>query len=297
MFSTVIKCMFKTWDLCSKARTSMKGLLEADMRKWREDAKGFYNIHKGKRCFIIGNGPSLAKQDLSALKNEICFCCNMMAFTSTYDALQPRYYFLSDPYYFSTETGISGEKILTEIEKREWETDLFVPYACAKEWTDRVVARDNKRRSHIHCYIEKGVFLEDTPFCANLCSGISPAYTVTQTAAMIAIFMGFSEIYLLGCDGTGIYENMALWLGPRCSENTENAAFHFDNAATDASFSMQRPLYNDIVVTLESHKNMFIGYKRLEMLCNHEKRFLCNLTEGGIVRYIPCGTLKDILKN
>jgi len=33
----------------------------------------FVGIHEGKRCFIVGNGPSLNKIDMSLLKNEITF--------------------------------------------------------------------------------------------------------------------------------------------------------------------------------------------------------------------------------
>src|SRR5512135_2231307 len=32
--------------------------------------------HKGERCFLIGNGPSLRSTDLSRLKNEFCFGFN-----------------------------------------------------------------------------------------------------------------------------------------------------------------------------------------------------------------------------
>ena len=49
------------------------------------------DIHKGKRAFIIGNGPSLKQTDLSKLKNEIMFCMNRfylafseLGFTATY---------------------------------------------------------------------------------------------------------------------------------------------------------------------------------------------------------------------
>jgi len=49
------------------------------------------DIHKGKRAFIIGNGPSLKQTDLSKLKNEITFCMNRfylafpeLGFTATY---------------------------------------------------------------------------------------------------------------------------------------------------------------------------------------------------------------------
>ena len=34
------------------------------------------DVHKGKRAFIIGNGPSLKQTDLSTLRNEITFCMN-----------------------------------------------------------------------------------------------------------------------------------------------------------------------------------------------------------------------------
>ena len=34
------------------------------------------DIHKGERCFIIGNGPSLNKLDLSKIKDEYTFGVN-----------------------------------------------------------------------------------------------------------------------------------------------------------------------------------------------------------------------------
>lgn len=47
---------------------------------WRRESikrlAALKDIHKGKRAFIIGNGPSLKQTDLSKLKNEITFCMN-----------------------------------------------------------------------------------------------------------------------------------------------------------------------------------------------------------------------------
>ena len=34
------------------------------------------DIHKCKRCFILGNGPSIKKENLKPLKNEIVFALN-----------------------------------------------------------------------------------------------------------------------------------------------------------------------------------------------------------------------------
>lgn len=59
------------------------------MSAWRMGA--YYNRHKGKRAFIIGNGPSLNQMDLSLLKHEITFGLNRIymlferaGFTATY---------------------------------------------------------------------------------------------------------------------------------------------------------------------------------------------------------------------
>ena len=51
------------------------------------------NIHRGERCFIIGNGPSLKNTDLAKLKDEYTFGMNRiylmfpeLGFTTTYFA-------------------------------------------------------------------------------------------------------------------------------------------------------------------------------------------------------------------
>ncbi len=41
------------------------------------------NKHEGKRCFIIGNGPSLQKTDLSLLLREITFGLNRIIYYLT----------------------------------------------------------------------------------------------------------------------------------------------------------------------------------------------------------------------
>ena len=36
------------------------------------ELKKLKDLYAGKRCFIIGNGPSLRKEDLESLKDEVC---------------------------------------------------------------------------------------------------------------------------------------------------------------------------------------------------------------------------------
>ncbi len=62
--------------------------------RWAESKRNLRqleNIHKDKRCFIIGNGPSLRKTDLTKLRGEFTFGLNRiyllfpeLGFTTTY---------------------------------------------------------------------------------------------------------------------------------------------------------------------------------------------------------------------
>ncbi len=51
-------------------------VLNSKNKKLLNKNKKFKNIHKGNRCFILGNGLSLKQQDLTLLKNEYVFTVN-----------------------------------------------------------------------------------------------------------------------------------------------------------------------------------------------------------------------------
>jgi hypothetical protein len=71
------------WQLARNTYDSIRRVPElpaAYFHPWRRESvkrlAALKNIHKGKRAFIIGNGPSLKQTDLSKLKNEITFGMN-----------------------------------------------------------------------------------------------------------------------------------------------------------------------------------------------------------------------------
>ena len=43
---------------------------------YSDQIRKYKDIGKGKRCFVIGNGPSLKVSDLERIKNEDCFAAN-----------------------------------------------------------------------------------------------------------------------------------------------------------------------------------------------------------------------------
>ncbi len=60
-------------------RIYRKGLLRPGLRivrGYQRRLADLHNKYKGKRCFVVGNGPSLKKMDLSPLRDEITIGCN-----------------------------------------------------------------------------------------------------------------------------------------------------------------------------------------------------------------------------
>jgi hypothetical protein len=144
--------------------------------------KKYKNKHQGDRCFIIGNGPSLLKENLSLLKNEKIFICNKgwEAFNislSHYD-----YYVLSD--------ANVARFNLTDIEEK----------VTSPRFYSSVVSRKvpELKTEYIIFNRIKSKLIKTFP--KNFNDGWGKVATVVLDAVMIAYFMGFKEIYLLGVD-------------------------------------------------------------------------------------------------
>lgn len=158
-----------------------------------EDAaklRAFKGIHEGKRCFIIGNGPSLTVDDLNKLKNEITLCGNRIYDIFAETTWRPTYYFCIDndgmpeiiPQIEKNDVGIaflglSGRKYVLKQNSRI----IFINHTNKKF----VINRYNDKTTHIS---------ED------ISQYFSCGYTVLFAALQFAIYTGITEIYLLGVD-------------------------------------------------------------------------------------------------
>lgn len=152
-----------------------------------KDLQKFKDIHVGKKCFIVGTGPSLSFDDLDKLRrnNVLCFSMNMIfkAFEST--TWRPDYYVVED----------------ADAIKDYWDTiiDLDVPYKFLSDsaFADKKALDENIYRYHAHAED----YLPDLPkFSGDISRKLYSGYTVTYICLQFAVYMGFNEIYLLGVD-------------------------------------------------------------------------------------------------
>lgn len=163
------------------------------------------DIHKTKkRCFILGNGPSLNEQNLDFLKDEVCFASNWFAVSDLYKKIKPQYYLICSHTVFGgwdtykPEIEPNFQKMINE---HVGDSTIFTSFKF-KNYIESEDIFPNKKLNYLlfekpfkeFVYKKGDVNIDPTLF-------VDDAQTVVSTFGIIlAMHMGFEEIYLLGCD-------------------------------------------------------------------------------------------------
>ncbi|MFU8772934.1 MAG: 6-hydroxymethylpterin diphosphokinase MptE-like protein [Anaerolineales bacterium] len=154
----------------------------ATFHPWRADSirrlEYYKDIHKGERCFIIGNGPSLKKTDLTLLRDEFTFGMN-------------RIYLLFPELGFTTSYYLSVNNLVIEQCADEIRT-LTIPKFIS--WRARSFFPPTEDTMYLFTTYTGPKFARDVR--GRLWEGA----TVTYTALQLAFHMGFSEVILIGVD-------------------------------------------------------------------------------------------------
>lgn len=159
--------------------------------------------YKNQRCFIVLNGPSLKKHDLSKLRNEIVITTNFFYRSDLAELIEPNFVCWQDATFLVND---AFEEIKEEIFTKFSNIKLIINSKGYNPTShdDRVFYTYNKHLPHqnrIH---------------SNLSGNCSAFSTVAFYAINCAIYMGFKDIYLLGLDfGPGGFQHFAN-LGVEC---------------------------------------------------------------------------------
>lgn len=178
---------YKDWKIRQEYQKYMQS---EDCRKLGQ-LKG---THKGERCFIIGNGPSLKSKDLDRLQGEFTFAANRIYEIFPQTSWRPTIYIAGDYDFLRTE-----HENVCHVQS---ELKIF-PY----RYQLRNTLESNKNAIYVW-WGKKRFEITETPFYADrsayipidVSQGLSIGGTVTFDAMQLAIFMEFKEIYLLGVD-------------------------------------------------------------------------------------------------
>lgn len=136
------------------------------------------DIHRGQRCFILGNGPSLKHTDISRLKSEHTFGMN-------------RVYLAFQDWGFSTSYYLSVNSLVIE-QCAEDIRALSMPKFLS--WRSRHLIQPTSDTAFLHTTYTGPKFSRDAR--VRLWEGA----TVTYVALQLAFHMGFETAILIGVD-------------------------------------------------------------------------------------------------
>lgn len=160
----------------------------------------YKNKYLGKRCFIIGLGPSLRISDLEKLeeKKEICFSVNKIYELFQYTKWRPDFYFISDYRAVTEETGRNIDD-MTENHR----TSVFYTKNAAIDMNKKAI-RCRVFDIYNPLHNTRSLFLKERArhVCLAKDAGkyIYDGVTCITSAIQLAYYMGFKQVYLLGCD-------------------------------------------------------------------------------------------------
>lgn len=155
---------------------------EAALHPWRRDSirllASLKDAQRGKRCFIIGNGPSLKQTDLSRLRNEFTFGMN-------------RFYLLFPELGFTTSYYMCINSLVIE----QCAADLLaLPMPKFFSWRSRRLIQPSADTAFLHTTYMGPKFARDGR--GRLWEGA----TVTYVTLQLAFHMGFEQVILIGVD-------------------------------------------------------------------------------------------------
>ncbi len=159
---------------------------------YEEKIKKFHNIHKGKRCFILATGPSLQKTNVKLLKDEILFGVNSLYRGMDKIGLKKvDYYAVQDRnmfnHYYNDLLSLDTIFFLGILAAKE--------YLLKKEEYEKIQKNEPLLLRSLQRIRYSGWKTKD------ITKGVYGAHLVPVGMCLpIAYYMGFKEVYLLGCD-------------------------------------------------------------------------------------------------
>lgn len=168
--------------------------LNYNYRRHSSKLKKFKGIHKGQRCFIIGTGPSLNQTNLSLIKDEIIFGVNTLYTGLDKFGITCDYYATGDLHvwrnHFKGILGVDATLFIGSFAGREYLSNLGFFRKFEKN-------KPNVVRQLGWIQDSNGIFC----FSRDISKGHYEGSTVIiDMCLQLAYYMGFKEVYLLGCD-------------------------------------------------------------------------------------------------
>ncbi len=260
----------------------------AEQRRLLVSNRTLKDAHKGRPAFVIGNGPSLAGQDLEPLADQVTFVANgfwrhplMEEAAGAGDrAWQPTYYSIVDPLYFDGSPPMLG--CFETIRRRATGCTFLIPLRYADEAKRKgLLAMDRVRAC-----LFRGGFSSASNLGCDLTGPIPHPPSVSVMGLLAALYTGCNPIYLLGMDHD--------WLSRPVIQ-----CDHFYQQVSVLGHpkfeAIERGGAETYLENLEAMTVLYRGYRQVRELAEAMGVVVYNATRDGFLDAFPRVSYEDIV--
>lgn len=235
------------YEQCKAKYIEISDYLEQNIKFYNDNIAKFKNIHAGERCFIVATGPSLTVDDLDTLYRNHEKCISMNRIYNIFPKTEWR------PDYYVIEDYKMIEDLAEEIAK------LPLPYKFVASKPEMYWMQSGARTSIKFNMIIGGFNENSIRFSKNVDRCLYNGRTVTYACLQLAVYMGFTEIYLLGVDFN----------------------YASDIYAESNHFKGYQNSYKDIRLNPIDPEKQLWAYKKARKIAETKKIKIINATRGG----------------
>lgn len=240
--------------------------------------RNFYNRHLNERCFIVCNGPSLNTQDLKTLKGEVVISVSSGYHHPDYHEYLPRYHCTPQFTMSSAFTEELAVRWLKEMHCQVGKADIFHSIQDAP-----LIQRHNLYSGRDVNYLcMAGSFTGSPRQQIDLTSIIPGVTTVPIMALMIALYMGFKEIYLLGVDHDSYRSRVYNYF--------YDPSRQFGGGVTGFTGPVDTPVAEELLI----YYKIFMQYRALHSIAQARGVTIFNATRGGALEELPRINIEDV---
>jgi len=238
-----------------------------------------HNRHPGERCFILCNGPSVNEQDIRPLRGETVFSVSNGYRHPDYQYISPKYHCVPQITY-ATLPPERAVEWFREMDQSIGDAEMFLD---RQEWP--LVQQHHLfsgRATHFVC-MGKNHFLANTGI-PDLTGIIPRVQTVPIMVLMIAMYMGFRDIYLLGVDHD--------WFVKK-----EYRYFYGQGVTTtDSTLTRDGILLTTLWDELPAVSRVWEQYRAIKRIAQANGVRIYNATHGGMLDEFERVRLEDVTK-
>lgn len=152
---------------------------------------------KGKRVFLVGNGPSIADMDLDLLKDEDTIAMNRIDLIYPKTEWRPTYYIFCSDNCRNNKWGNEWSKSVVKAAKQDGTTPLIW-----NRYRGEIEKRGGKlpKNTIFLSSMSENKVGSPQAFSTDAEKRLDKSGTTMNVALQLAYYMGYSEVYIVGCD-------------------------------------------------------------------------------------------------